>query len=704
MKLNIKVKLMGGYLVMLSLMAINLIVVYYNFKSVERAAESLLEEQVPIVDHATELMIDIRNEQQLFTDLSLTSNEAVKNEIEGVRADFATKIAALSDLANDEQKLLLEKIASREQALADAGYEMAAVHFSSGGEAGQSKMDAFDLISEEVIVYLSQLKIQANNIMQEGKASMDKAQSFAIMFSIGIGVGAAIFAICLGLFLSLNISRGVEAVARAAEGLASGDIQQEVTIKSKDEIGAMANSFHRMIDYIQEMASAANRLANGDLTASVIPRCENDALGNAFTQMINKLRDLVGQVAENARSLGAASGQLSLAANQSGQASSQIAATIQQVARGASQQSEAVNSTASSVEQMSHVIDGVARGALEQSKAVNKAAVVTAEISSSIRDVSSSAQDQAAKTTESVTTTQSSSKSVEDLILGMQAIKAKVDQTAQKVQDMGKHSIQIGSIVNTIDDIASQTNLLALNAAIEAARAGEHGKGFAVVADEVRKLAEKSAGATKEITGLIQSIQVSADEAVIAMNESADEVEKGTNLANLSGKSLEGILSAAEASQKAGEAISAAAERMNILASDLVGAMDVVSAVVEANTAATKEMSTGSNEAIHSIENIASVSEENSAAVEEVSASAEEMSAQAEEVTAAAQSTAEMAQKLQSLVAQFKLDEDANINPELPGTKNEPEYVGPDRRISLHEQMQAGDGGNGHHIEETVQN
>ena len=90
--------------------------------------------------------------------------------------------------------------------------------------------------------------------------------------------------------------------------------------------------------------------------------------------------------------------------------------------------------------------------------------------------------------------------------------------------------------------------------------------------------------------------------------------------------------------------------------------------------------------------------------MEEVSASAEEMSAQAEEVTAAAQSTEEMAQKLQSLVAQFKLDEDANINPELPGTKNEPEYVGPDRRISLHEQMQAGDGGNGHHIEETVQN
>jgi methyl-accepting chemotaxis protein len=176
-----------------------------------------------------------------------------------------------------------------------------------------------------------------------------------------------------------------------------------------------------------------------------------------------------------------------------------------------------------------------------------------------------------------------------------------------------------------------------------------------VVADEVRKLAERASAATKEIGGLIRGIQQTVSEAVAAMDDGAREVALGAARAKESGTALASILSAAEAVQAQSAAAFEATQHMGQLASELVGAADSVSAVVEENTAATEEMAAGSNEVTQAIENIASVSEENSAAVEQVSASAEEMSAQVEEVTASAQTLAEQAQALQDVVSQFTL-------------------------------------------------
>jgi len=344
---------------------------------------------------------------------------------------------------------------------------------------------------------------------------------------------------------------------------------------------------------VAQIAGYLNQMAQGVL------KFEINALpaSNQFTEDVEKnfekiietlasARDMLGRTIQvaisNANAVDGASVQLASAANQTSQATAQIAATISQVATGTSQQNESISKASADLNEVTTMIRKVAEGATAQAAAVSKAAEVTARIAEK------------------------------------DGISDKVGLSATKVQEMGQRSEQIGAIVETIEDIASQTNLLALNAAIEAARAGEHGKGFAVVADEVRKLAERSSTSTKEISSLIAVIQKTV----------ADAVKMSTEASTL----------------------------INQVSNELSQAIVTVSTVVGETVESSQRLLERSNTVIEAMENIASISEENGAAVEEVSASTEEMNAQVEEVSASAQSLSGLATELKQVVSQFSVD------------------------------------------------
>ena len=538
----------------------------------------------------------------------------------------------------------------------------AAIQSLGEQKPGSMEFDrSFTYILENNEIILKRADIVTGQFEAESKQRTTRIQMIQFLF---FGIGLLIFGLALALLR--QVIRPLEQMAVIAYRLANGEVDQEIEMAGHDEVGRLGLAINELATYLKEFSGVVYRVSKGDLTMTISPRSEKDMLGVAFRNMVEGLHKLIGDVKESADSLGTVSAQLASAADQSGQAINQISATIQQVAKGTAQQSESVNTTATSVEQMSRAIDGVARGAQDQTQAVAKAAQVTSQINTSIQQLSANAQSVARDSAEAARYSHEISAIVET-ILGMEAIRTQVNLSANKVGEMGSLSKQIGAIIETIEDIASQTNLLALNAAIEAARAGENGKGFAVVADEVRKLAERAGNATKEIGGLIESIQKTVGEGVAAMQKSAREVEAGVGRANSAGEALNKILTTAQSLSNRAEEAGVAAAQVSTAASELVEVVDSVSAVIEENTAATEEMTAHSTEVTQAIENIASVSEENSAAVEEVSASAEEMSAQVEEVTASAQSLSEMARALQQVVGQFKLSGE-----QLPARKETP--------------------------------
>jgi twitching motility protein PilJ len=435
-------------------------------------------------------------------------------------------------------------------------------------------LNALALFAVLGLAYGAGARSSGLSILDFGQLSGVAGMELLGAFVIALGIALLLWVMLMG-----RVSKPVKELTDFSEKLANGDYRVRAEVDSTDDFGLIAANFNRTSEKVAkavvnqeaqetlqrsvtEFLTITSQIARGDLTLR--GKVTNDALGNVVDS-VNYMLDNFAKVLERVRN---AAIDVSSSANQ-------ILVSSEQMSSGATQQDQEITNTSSAVE----------------------------ELTVSMKQVSNNAEASAEAARRALDAAEQGNRAVRDTLEGMQRIRASVQATAKKIKSLGDRSLEISEIINVINDITEQTNLLALNAAIEAARAGEAGRGFAVVADEVRKLAEHSRTATKDIAALIKAIQAETNEAVVVMEEGTKEVEVGARLADQAGKALEAISTVVRQSAELVQEISLASKQQVRGTEGVANAMQIISSI-------TRQTSTGARQTARTVEQMVKLSEQ----------------------------------------------------------------------------------------------
>lgn len=515
MRLSIGVKLLGGFGVVIGLTALIMAIALYNLSVLTDLAARVYAQELTAIKHVSDAR-EAANRYHLATVQLIEQTDAAERERQMVVRSIAaqeleaefTELQEVfstsegSDLLTQTQAAWTQYKSTADQLVAaSAAGNVAEAHRLNQTSARQGR-EAISMLLDQITSYKD--RRAEENVQSAIQTYVNVRTTTLVLLIVPLIVGTAI-----ALVLARSITLGVRATARTATSIASGDLTQNVSIRSHDEIGD---------------------------------------LGVAFNLMVERLRELTGEIRDAAESLAAAT--------------SEILASVTQQGASTSEQ-------AASVAQMTATVDEVR---VTAQQAIQKA------------------QSVAAMARHSADVAEQGLRIVEMTVAGMLDIRGRVESIAEQILALSEQTQQIGEIIAAVDDLADQSNLLAVNAAIEASRAGEQGRGFAVVAQEVRRLAERSKAATVQVRTILTDIQRATNSAVLATEQGTKGTEEGAKLVEQAGQSIRHLSATIRDSAEAAQQIQAAIGQYSAGIDQIAVAMGNINQAVTETSAGSRQL------------------------------------------------------------------------------------------------------------------
>ena len=491
-------------------------------------------------------------------------------------------------------------------------------------------------------------------------------------WTIGTVLAALAISIALAYLAAAFFVRPILGLARTAQQIAHGDLTQRVAVPSTDEVGMLGEAFNSMSanlertvrSVLQSQAKLKSVVETVDSRSrTVIERVDDQrSIIDETSHSIDKLNSGVRKITDNVEALSAASEETS-------SSMLEMVASMEEVSRHTDTLWTSVEDTASATHQMVSSINEVDQNVVYLRNFVTETSSSMVEMSASIAEVETNAArsyDLALAVAEAA---ESGMKAVRETIEGMEQIRQSVAESNSVVSRLGERSFAIGRILTVIEDIAEQTNLLALNAAILAAQAGEHGKGFSVVAAEIRELSERTASSTRDIGSLIKSVQEEVGNALKTMASGSTRAEQGVKLSHDAGQALTRILDSAAKASDMGKEIANATREQALGSETVTRSVERLQEMVKQISAATTQQASGSDHILKAVESMREVTKyvrqamiEQKSGSSMISSAAERMIEMIHEIFQVAANQAAESEKIVYIMEQVRTIAEGNRN------------------------------------------